>query len=76
MSCASEQINMTMLPNRKFKDFLLGYFDLFSWWIHFNLIFAMQVSEKNDTVWYACRVNTAVQDMGCTQIVLYIVWVV
>ena len=37
----------------KYKDFLTGYFDLFSWWIYFNLIFAMQVTERNDIEWYA-----------------------
>ena len=62
----------------KFKDFLAGYFDLFSWQIHFNLIFAMQVSEKNDIVWHAILQSKYRNGMhmGYTQIVLYIVWVV
>ena len=69
---------MTMLLNVKFKDLLPGFFDSFSWWIHFNLIFAMQVSEKNNIIW-----NVIIQSnqcngehMGCTWIVLYIIWVV
>ena len=53
ISCVGEQIKITTLPNMKYKDFLTGYFELFSWWIYFNLIFAMQVTERNDIEWFA-----------------------
>ena len=63
-----------MLPNIQYKDFLTGYFDLFSWWIYFNLIFAMQVSEKNDIEWYAILQSKHRNGVyGASQIVLYIV---
>ena len=58
----------------KYKDFLTGYFDLFFWWIYFNLIFAMQVSEKNDIEWYAILQRKYRNGVyGASQIVLYIV---
>ena len=62
----------------KFKDFLASYFDLLFWWIHVNLIFAVQASEKTDNVWYAVlqsKYRSGVY-MRCTQIVLCIVQVV
>ena len=66
ISRVGEQIKITMLPNMKYKDFLTGYLELFSWWIYFNLIFAMQVTERNDIEWFAILQSKHRNGVYCT----------